>query len=165
MVEVKYKDVSDTQGKKPEGYKEIKPQGDTNINATRSFWDKTFEEKSDIVEKPKEGGSYAEVKKYSDGETHEVHHMPADSASSLERNDGPAIRMEKADHRQTANCGSSKEAREYQAAQKELIENGKFREALQMDIDDIRGKFGSKYDTAISEMLSYVDKLESEGQI
>lgn len=119
----------------------------------------------DVAEKDVTGGSYSEVKKNSNGETHEVHHMPADSASHLEREDGPAIKMEKSDHRQTASCGSSKEAREYQAAQKELIGNGKFREALQMDIDDIKEKFGSKYDEAISEMMKYVDKLEMEGKI
>lgn len=119
----------------------------------------------EAVEKEVNGGSYSDVKKYSNGETHEVHHMPADSASSLERADGPAIKMEKADHRQTASCGSSREARDYQAAQKELIDSGKFREAQQMDIDDVREKFGSKYDGAISEMLKYVDKLELEGKI
>lgn len=75
------------------------------------------------------------------------------------------IKMEKEDHRQTASCGSSLEAREYQANQKELIGNGNFREALQMDIDDIHEKFGSKYDEAISQMLTYVDKLETEDKI
>lgn len=119
----------------------------------------------DVTGKEVNGGSYSEVKKYSNGETHEVHHMPADSASNLERTDGPAIRMEKDDHRQTASCGSTREARDYQATQKELIDNGRFREALQMDIDDIREKFVSKYDGAISEMLEYVDKLEMEGKI
>lgn len=34
-----------------------------------------------------------------------------------------------------------------------------------MDIDDIREKFGNKYDNAISEMLEYVDELEAEGRI
>ena len=111
------------------------------------------------------GGSYAEVKKTSNGETHEVHHMPADSASNLERADGPAIKMEKADHRRTASCGHSREAQEYQAAQKKLIDNGEFRKALKMDIDDIREKFGAKYNKAISEMNKYVDKLEAEGKI
>lgn len=112
-----------------------------------------------------EGGSYSEVKNNSNGETHEVHHMPADSVSNLERADGPAIKMEKADHRQTASFGYSKEAQEYRAEQKKLIEEGKFREALQMDIDDIHEKFGDKYDEAIAEMLDYVDQLESEGKI
>ena len=119
----------------------------------------------DVDEKEVNGGAYSEVKKNSNGDTHEVHHMPADSASNLDRNDGPAIKMDKADHRQTASCGNSREAREYRDAQKELIDNGKFREALQMDIDDIHEKFGSKYDDAISEMLEYVDKLEMEGKI
>ena len=123
-------------------------------------------EKVDVDEKiEKKGGSYQEVKKNSDGETHEVHHMPSDSASNLERNDGPAIKMEKEDHRLTASCGNSKEAREYQEKQKELINQGRFKEALQMDIDDIHDKFGDKYDDAIAEMLDYVDQLESEGKI
>lgn len=113
----------------------------------------------------KKGGSYKEVFKEGEGDKYEVHHMPADNASNLERNDGPAIKMEKEDHRQTASCGNSKEAREYRAAQKELIDQGKFREALQMDIDDIHEKFGDKYDDAINEMLEYVDELEQEGKI
>ena len=113
----------------------------------------------------KKGGSYRDVKKTSDGETHEVHHMPADSTSNLERDDGPAIKMEKEDHRQTASYGISREAREYREKQKELIEQGKFREALQMDIDDLHEKFGDKYDDAIAEMLEYVDQLEKEGKI
>ncbi len=113
----------------------------------------------------KKGGSYRDVKKTSDGETHEVHHMPADSSTDLERDDGPAIKMEKDDHRQTASCGNSREAREYRERQRELIEQGKFREALQMDIDDLHDKFGDKYDDAIAEMLEYVDQLEKEGKI
>lgn len=121
-------------------------------------------EKSEI-EHEVSGGSYYDVKKDSDGETKEVHHIPADSASPLDRLDGPAIKMEKEDHRQTASCGNSKAAREYCKKQKELIDSGKFREALQMDIDDIREKFGSKYDESISQMLKYVDKLETEGKI
>lgn len=113
----------------------------------------------------KKGGSYGEVHREGEGDTYEVHHMPADSASYLERNDGPAIKMEKSDHRQTASCGSSREAQEYRAAQKELIDQGKFKEAMQMDIDDLSEKFGDKYDDAISEMLDYVDQLKAEGKI
>lgn len=116
-------------------------------------------------EKEKIGGSYKEVFKEGQGEKYEVHHMPADNVNGLERNDGPAIRMDKEDHRETASCGNSIEAREYRAYQKELIDKGKFREALQMDIEDIRSKFGNKYDNAISQMLEYVDKLEMEEMI
>lgn len=114
----------------------------------------------------KKGGSYKDIKVNGEGEKYEVHHMPSDSASTnLERGDGPAIKMDKEDHRQTASCGMSREAREYREKQRELIEQGKFREALQMDIDDIHDKFGTKYDDAIAQMLEYVDQLEEEGKI
>lgn len=119
-------------------------------------------EKGEVI---KQGGSYKDVKKDSDGEKSEVHHMPADSTSPIERNDGPAIKMDKEDHKETASCGNSKEAQEYRQRQKELIDHGKFREALQMDIDDIHEKFGDKYDNAIAELLDYVDQLEKEGKI
>ena len=111
------------------------------------------------------GGSYKDVFKEGEGDQYEVHHMPADSVSPLERGDGPAIKMEKEDHQQTASYGNSKEAREYRAKQKELIENGKFDEAVQMDIDDIRSKFDDKHDEGISQMLEYLDKLKEEGVI
>lgn len=131
-------------------------------NAENDAEDKNI---TDTQEAPKKGGSYSDVRVEGEGDRYEVHHMPADSASPLERGDGPAIKMEKEDHRQTASCGMSREAREYREQQRELIEQGKFREALQMDIDDIHEKFGDKYDDAIAEMLEYVDQLEQEGKI
>ena len=121
--------------------------------------------KVEKIEQMKEGGSYKEVRKNSNGEIEEVHHMPADDISPLDRNDGPAIKMDKTDHRETASWGSSIEAREYRAAQREKIEKGDFRGALQMDIDDIMEKFPNKYDEAIKQMLEYVEKLELGGLI
>jgi len=112
------------------------------------------------------GGSYGDLKDDGYGwPDHEVHHMPADSASELPREDGPAIVMDYADHRQTASCGISKEASEYRQKQADLIADGKFMEALQMDIDDIHEKFGDKYDKAIAEMLEYAKKLKEEGRV
>lgn len=73
----------------------------------------------------KKGGSYDEVFKEGEGNKYEVHHMPADSTSNLERGDGPAIKMEKADHRQTASCGSSREAQEYRKTTKGVNRTGK----------------------------------------
>lgn len=134
-------------------------------NSVTSFGVKADKDSTESPEKEKKGGSYKDVRVEGEGDKYEVHHMPADSASNLERGDGPAIKMEKEDHRQTASCGMSREAREYREQQRELIEQGKFREALQMDIDDIREKFGDKYDDAIAEMLEYVDQLEQEGKI
>jgi hypothetical protein len=112
------------------------------------------------------GGSYKDVKAAVEtGQNKEVHHMPPDSVSHIDRNDGPAIAMETADHRLTASWGSSREAQEYRNEQEKLVKDGKFKEAMQMDIDDIHAKFGDKYDDAISEMKKYVDILESEGKI
>ena len=73
----------------------------------------------------------------------ESHHMPADSVSPISKNRGPAVSMLKEDHRQTASWGNSKGARAYREKQRGLIQEGGFREAQQMDIDDIRSKFGS----------------------
>ncbi|MBM6676132.1 hypothetical protein H6A07_05185 [Olsenella uli] len=108
------------------------------------------------------GGSYRDVFVGGRGDRIEVHHMPADEVNGLERNDGPSIAMDKADHRMMSSTGASKEAREYRAEQLKLIESGDFKGALKMDIDDIHGKCGDKYDGAIQQMLDYA---ESKGYI
>lgn len=163
----------DVNGAGETGEKEVKEEEESGSEAGE-VKDESGEKQTELTDEEnaetdelaeKKGGSYGDVKKTSDGETQEVHHMPADSVSDLERDDGPAIKMEKEDHRQTASWGRSREAQEYRERQKALIEQGKFREALQMDIDDIHEKFGDKYDDAIDEMLEYVDKLEEEGKI
>lgn len=145
---------------------EIKATG-ISLEEAKGFVDSKVKGFDEI--KGQQGGRFADLKNDIDPETKinktEKHHMPPDSVTKLDRDDGPAIKMDKEDHRKTASCGNSKEAREYNAKQKELIDQGKFREALQNDIDDIRSKFGDKYDEAISQMMEYVDKLEAEGKI
>lgn len=127
------------------------------------------DENRDLDEIGKVGGRYQDLKDegwgWSTKPPTEVHHMPADTISPLERSDGPAIVMDYYDHRQTASCGNSRDAQAYRAKQKELIEQGKFREAFQMDVDDIRSKFGDKYDEAIKNAEEYLDKLEQENKI
>ena len=81
------------------------------------------------------------------------HHMPADSVSPLSTANGPAIQMEMADHMATASWGRSTMAQQYRARQKLLIDQGRFDDAIEMDIDDVRSKFGSKYDEAILQMI------------
>jgi RHS repeat-associated protein len=108
-------------------------------------------------EAPVLGGAYQDVRAANVGG--EVHHMPADDVSTLSPDQGPAIWMETADHRLTASWGSSVEAQEYRAAQAELINQGKFNEALQNDISDIQSKFGSKYNAHIQQMLNYYNKI------
>ena len=85
--------------------------------------------------------------------------MPAASASPLSKGEGPAISMSKADHAETASFGSSAEAKTYRAEQANLIKNGKFTEAQNMDVKDVQSKFGSKYDQAIRQLRDYTKKL------
>lgn len=113
----------------------------------------------------KKGGRYGDIFKAGESDLVEVHHIPPDCVTDLSRRDGPAIRMDKADHRMTASCGNSFETRQYIYKQRQLINEGRFSEAVKMDIDDIRSKFGDKYDDAINEMLEYIDKLIKEGRI
>ena len=101
------------------------------------------------------GGAYGNV----GANGGEVHHMPANSVSPFSKDAGPAIQMDKLDHMQTKSWGNSLSAQEYRAQQAYLLENGMFKEAVQMDIDDIRSKFGNKYDTAILEMIKYINEL------
>lgn len=104
------------------------------------------------------GGKYCEVRKDSD-ETHQAHEIPAFSATpEVERKNGPAISMTTEDHRQTASCGSSIDAQHYRDVQKDFVSQGKAKEAFEMDVADIRDKFGDKYDGAIKQARAYADK-------
>ena len=166
MKEFTSKENSEIKGTEIKKYQNIKPENGMTYSVAKKIWDNVFGGMNkEIIEESKDGGSYKEVKANSDGSTEEVHHMPSDSVSPVDRMDGPAIKMDKEDHRQTASYGSSVEAKEYRDTKKEKIKNGDFRGAIQMDIDDIKDKFGNKYDKAIEQMLQYVDKLESEGKI
>lgn len=100
---------------------------------------------------PQKGGPYEEVRAGNAGG--EVHHTPAASVSPYTRVQGPSVWMETVDHRRTASWGNSKAAQVYRQRQADLIMQGRLRDAIQMDIDDIRSKFDSKYDQHISEML------------
>lgn len=103
----------------------------------------------------KTGGAYKDVP----ANGGQVHHMPADSVSPYSKNSGPGIRMDTPDHMKTASWGRSKAAQAYRAIQKELIDKGLFREAQQMDIENVRELFGNKYDEAIQQMLEYTEEL------
>jgi len=102
------------------------------------------------------GGSYSKVREARDGG--EVHHTPANSISPLSTGKGPSVWMSKRDHKKTASWGRSRSAKKYRAKQKALIKKGKMRQAIAMDIRDIRKKFGKKYDACIKQMLAYVNK-------
>jgi hypothetical protein len=89
----------------------------------------------------------------------ERHHMPADSISPVSTARGPAIEMVPADHMLTASWGRSRAAMSYRARQQQLIAEGRYVEAIQMDINDAHVLFGSKYDGAIQQMLDYASTL------
>ncbi|MDR0916488.1 MAG: hypothetical protein LBN02_04795 [Oscillospiraceae bacterium] len=145
------------------------------VNGSEETHDEYMPQKIEIPEFPeylRQGGAYKVVKKYVT-EDQEVHHVPAASTNGLEFRDGPSIAMEKADHRLTKSWGNSNDAQDYRKKQNEYVERGEFTSAVQMDIDDIRSRFGDKYDDAISEMNEYwetfgmirfADKLIEEGK-
>ena len=109
------------------------------------------------------GGAYNDVKLTSDGNYTEVHETPCFSSTGAEsrtKGNGPSIKMTKEDHRNTASWGNSKEAKAYQQAQADLIKEGKYQEAIQMDIDDISNKFDDgRYDEAIEQMKMYAKEI------
>lgn len=63
----------------------------------------------------------------------------------------PSILMEKADHRRLPS--SSGRGQALLEAQATAVREGRFDDAVEMAIDEVRGMFGSKYDDAILEMI------------
>ncbi|GMO36678.1 MAG: hypothetical protein Ta2B_16620 [Termitinemataceae bacterium] len=120
------------------------------------------------------GGYFGELKYIirdagQDG-TKEVHHMPCDSAlfvaNVLDHGAGSAIIMDKNDHALTASFGNTLESTEYQTKQTELLKNGKFDEAVQMDIDDLKNKgLYKKYADAVGQMLEYIAILKNANRL
>ncbi len=101
------------------------------------------------------GGAYKDVP----ANGGQRHHMPVDSVSPYSKGEGPVIVMDTVDHMETASWGNSKKAQEYRKVQEELVQQGDFKQAQQMDIDDIKTKFGNKYNEGIIQMEIYTDKL------
>ncbi|CDZ49640.1 Hypothetical protein NGAL_HAMBI1189_30440 [Neorhizobium galegae bv. officinalis] len=78
------------------------------------------------------------------------------------------MQMDKEDHRKAMSTGSSLESQEWRKAQQELIEAGSYRDALAMDIRDVRriaeeGGDIRKYNQATRELLAYYKCLQEHG--
>lgn len=101
------------------------------------------------------GGKYGSIAAY-DGQRH---HMPSNNVSPLSTYKGPAIRMITADHQKTASWGSSLSAKTFRGKEAAKIKDGEFLGAQQLGIRDIQKKFGSKYNAAINDMVSYTRGL------
>lgn len=148
-----------------------KSNGEFTYRVGRGFTQRAIDQalakvKDDEIRKTTRGGSYGELRKITSGNNnYEIHHMPAASASPLSRWKGPCIIMHKNDHSKTSSYRNSKKSRAYREEQKRLIQKGYFLEAELMDINEIREFFGTRYDNAINEKLSYEEKLENEGKI
>ena len=99
------------------------------------------------------GGTYGEVRSANEGG--QVHHIPSDQVNGLPKTEGPSIHMDTADHMETASWGSSREAQAFRIKEKELIQQGRFQEAQHLGVDDIRAKFGSKYDEHLDQLPKY----------
>jgi hypothetical protein len=130
------------------------------------------------------GGPYGgrdSVRRNTDGG--QVHHTPAAKISPISQlpagltgldgyvwrvaNDrGPSIWMRTEDHQTTKSFGSGRLADAYRAKQDQLIKQGKFKEAVQMDIDDIRTNFpDDRYEPGIKQLEKYIKTLDKQGNI
>ena len=117
---------------------------------------------------PYRGGAHSETSKpLNDGK--DSHHMPAKDSSPLPVNDGPAIQMDPTDHRITASNGNQGlKGIKYRDKLDTLIAQGKWREAMALEISDVRKiarKSGDarKYNEAMLEMLEYFKCLGKNG--
>jgi hypothetical protein len=116
------------------------------------IYDLTHQISGGADERLKMGGSYGEVPTQGG----EVNHIPPDQVNGLKYNRGSAIWMEKVDHRGVTTTGSSKAAIKWRATQAQLIAEGKYYEAIKMDLDEIRTLHPGKYEKGIQQMLDYI---------
>ncbi|MFD9124449.1 RHS repeat domain-containing protein [Kitasatospora sp. NPDC059571] len=91
---------------------------------------------------------------------YEINHIPAQGSykklgvsAELNPGYGPSIRMEYDDHRKFISTGRGAGPDAWRATQRSLILQGKWDEAMQKDIQEIRRVHGTKYDSAIREMV------------
>lgn len=116
-----------------------------------------------IPELPLEaGGRFTTVQGESRLGQIEANHVPGhasyDGVIGLNRSDGPAISMTKADHGRLQSSISA----EYRARQRRLIAEGRFEEAFRNDIQDIRNNFpDGRYERGIRMAEAYLRELQS----
>jgi hypothetical protein len=111
------------------------------------------------------GGSHKQVSANTKKDYSESHHLIAvdsyEGRIRLSRNEGPAIYMLEKDHKRTASHGSTPDAIKWRQKQADLIEQGKFQEALEMGIKDVREKFpDGRYEKGIKQAQEYAKQLQ-----
>lgn len=122
---------------------------------------------------PRDGGLYRLLKT----EGKQRHHMPAQAIlralgyTEQTIDCGPAIRMIPEDHWATGSYGDfrrktlDKDGNEitvgdFRKKLRELVEAGKFREAIEWDTGNIKQLFPGRYDAAIAEMLEEYERIK-----
>ncbi|WP_428897781.1 hemagluttinin repeat-containing protein [Parelusimicrobium proximum] len=100
------------------------------------------------------------------GNANEVHHLIADAVSDLKTGAAPGISMPKADHLQTPSHGSNPFSNFYRGNQRNLINQGNYQGALNMDTSSIGTTFpDGRYNRGIQQSQSYLNFLEKSGNI
>lgn len=116
-----------------------------------------------------QGGAHEEMKGPS-GDNLDSHHTPSKDSykGKLHPDDGPAMRMPPKEHQSTGSWGSGDDAKAYRDLQKKLIEEGKWKEAFDMDVEDLKKlaeKLGdpNKFDQRIKDADAYRKCMEKHG--
>ena len=111
-----------------------------------------------IFGKAPRGGRHGKTKlPWGDGL--ESHHLPPKSVNGLHPDAGPAIQMTRGDHLLTSSHGSRAGSAGYRSHIEDLLNQGRVREAMAIEIRDVRRAAleGSgdmrKYNNALKEML------------
>jgi hypothetical protein len=109
------------------------------------------------------GGSYRNVRGGATGG--EVNHIPPQDAYigeiGLSEGEGPSIWMTEEDHRRVLSTGSSNEAISHRAAQRDLIRQGRYADAVELDIRNIETTFpDGRYKPAIRQLRAYIESLD-----
>lgn len=88
--------------------------------------------------------------------------VPADSATAMPRDMGPAIRMDPLDHRRTASYGGGATGPAY-AAQRALISRGMSMAAFELDAANAETIAPGKYTASIAQARAYAQCLQAHG--
>ncbi len=104
------------------------------------------------------GGGAHGCTRHPTGDGLDSHHMPADSASPLPRDMGPAIRMDPADHRMTSSYGVGATGPAGALAQR-----GQVLAAFNLDAAEVESRFPGKYTASIAQARAYAECLRAHG--
>jgi hypothetical protein len=119
------------------------------------------------------GGSYDEIRRsyaaLGSGHGYEAHHVYGWASYSevlgITRGEGPSIRMIGPDHKETASYIKTTASIEYRKHQSSFLSGGDYQSAWMMDVSDIRGKFGNKYDQHLAQAERQLLSLDREGKL